>query len=421
MAESFSCRPDELGGFSNMFADLGNVMVGVNQYIHDFVRPTDRYTGVLEIIAPVSHRLADVSRDVLGGRASTAALTSQELNITAWQYWQAEDANARAFGAGAMEGAPFEGSVQYQMGNDPREQYANAPESGLSNPDEVAGQIDGLFSTFVDIAEFVADVNVVRDILGRLIGDWQALDKAGHALVNAGNALSRCDEELQNGLKRLDPHWNGGAAQAFTEFHSRYTHAIRDQGAAYRILGEIYKAAAVGLSKLAEKTVEKLNEIMNDIFGKGFWSVAGKVARKFIPIYGQAELIAKVVKAIDVIVNVIGKLKDAAEALFNAMRDGVHSIVDHIATALASGGAPSGAELGQVGKVADAAKKFHDAQGKVAELEEKYNETRDRVEKGIIVGTDLAELTTTPHGMAQEPDQPYEAGKSLEESRRSGV
>lgn len=252
MAEGFEVEPHYVSGYGLlMTAEQGNLGPIRDHVEYNARANPEHYTGLLSaLVLPVNGYAASVV-DRLWTRMDDVGTTADELARVAEEYLAIEAAKAEQFG----DPPPTP--------EDPATFTPSAAELPTLEIEEMdfTEEFQDLGHTMFWITWFLVyglGWSPHNDLINELAGNWNALDVAGDALINAGDAAEQVAKSMTDGLTILDAHWHGGAAQACTEYVTNLAGALGEEGPLNRTVGRLYKL-------LAERVREAIRQIIRDL------------------------------------------------------------------------------------------------------------------------------------------------------------
>lgn len=385
MSEGFDVRESAVAGYGVLCEEIHHQLVTEFSFIGAHAGAQEGFRGVLAVLKGPVDAYAAAACSRLSRHASVLDHTSTELKRTAWAYTGADESAYKRFG-----GDPGQPTTSYQDFPNPDHYRVTDPTGALTPPDisapDIAAKVDevgGALNVIDDVVSFVTGWSPVAAIVEPISGNWNALDAAGGALVDAGNALDESLANLTGGLKQLDSKWDGGASQAFDSYMAKLVEGTDQEAPLNRIVGQVYQVAAAQVEKVADFVVSKLKWAV-DLIGE-------RLKTAWIPFYGQYKAIRAVEECIDVF--------NEAKAMVETLEKVINRVLSIIEFA-----------KDPIGRTQDAAEGW---------LEDKLAPIRHRVaqyEKGVEIGTDLAELSKVDD-WTDTPTSGYQTGKNM---RRPG-
>ncbi|MCP2260888.1 hypothetical protein LX15_004608 [Streptoalloteichus tenebrarius] len=168
------------------------------------------------------------------------------------------------------------------------------------------------------VYEKIAGEDLIETLIKPLVGDFEKIDKNAAAWDNVAASLDSVRHNLNEGLKQLDPHWEGEAAQSF-ERHIQvlWTVAIEADSQLARIIGNKFQSVA-NTCRLAVKGALMLLDKLIDILIKA-------AIKACIPGPGWASAVTLVYDAIN-IVDDIRKLINSIQMLIEGVQTMIQGV-----------------------------------------------------------------------------------------------
>lgn len=254
MAEGFEVEAHHVSGYGDLLAAEHRTMGDIRYHVDFFARANpEHFEGVLALLTTPVNQYADSVWYRLGNRAGNLDAAAQELHRTAWAYLGLEDENTERF-RGEVRSEPDEDAVPYP---------ASSPELHSLDIEEMdfSEEFQDLSLAMFFIVWFLHSYlgwSPHNYIIEKLAGNWNALDVAGDALINVGNAAEQMSVAMKDGLATLDGHWDGGAAQTCVDHVTRLADALGEEGPLNRTVGQLYKT-------IAEQVKEAIRQIIRDL------------------------------------------------------------------------------------------------------------------------------------------------------------
>ena len=199
------------------------------------------------------------------------------------------------------------------------------------------------------------EIDPLGTCLDPIPGNWNEVRRMGEAYKIAGLGLEACGKNLEDSLKRVDPHWNGKGAQSFNDWASHQVDAMKWEGPVGRVLGDTFGVVADQIRKTIKAILQKLWDILNDQID--FTSVRGifKTIGRKIPVVGQAYEIVnlgiKISNIVDMAIHAVEKIRelvdkvkilikyftDPVTALKDKAQDKLNEAIEPFSDALAKG------------------------------------------------------------------------------------
>jgi hypothetical protein len=381
VAESFEVEPHYVSGYGDLLAAEHRNMGDVRYHVDFFARANpEYYEGLLALLTTPVNQYADSVWYRLGTRAGNLDRAAQELHGTAWAYLGLEEENTERF-QGELRSDPDEDAVPYPASS------PDLPSLEVTEMDFSEEFKDLSTATFfiVWFLQYYLGWSPHNYIMEKLAGNWNALDVAGDALINVGNAAEQMSVSLEDGLGTLDGHWHGGAAQACVDYVTRLAGALGEEGPLNRTVGKLYKT-------IAEQAIEAIRQVIRDLtlpvedVGRALGYV--KVCWVWVP--SDAGSFEDAVALMDN----YKELFDAARSMVETIEAVVEQAKEFVATAE---------------QVSDTA----NLDGAVAAIVDSVAPWGDQVQEGIVTSADLADLANTSE-FADAPSGDYSSGDDLE-------
>jgi uncharacterized protein YukE len=383
MAEGFKANPDHIAGYGVMMQDAGMDLSSVAGHANYQARSDEGFTGLMSLIKEPVDAYAYATYNRIYPKHLLLTRSADSLNQAAWMYSGAEESAYTKYtkslsGETYTEYKDFPNPVSYPPAEDPVAGL-NAPERESADIRGILDEVGGLINGIDDAVAFITGWSPVSALVEPMSGNWTRLERAGEVLKQVGDGAEKVAKNLTTGLSTLDPNWNGGAAQSFTDYVNNLSKAIDMEGPLNRIVAGVYKLVAQQIEKVATWMVNVLKRAVDKI--------VEAAASAWIPGFGWVKVIDAVKTAIDVF----------NEAM--TMIEELQQVVDNVKMVIDLAKDPVGF-----------------AQGKIEEKLAPYKEKLEQVEGGIDVAKDLGELSDTSV-WGKSPTGTYEVGA---DSRRAG-
>lgn len=164
------------------------------------------------------------------------------------------------------------------------------------------------------VYEKITGENLVESLLKPLLGDFDKIDQNAVAWENVAKALDAVRHNLNQGLKELDPHWEGQAAQRFERHISAtWTVAIEVDSQLAWALSKKFEAVAQICRVSISVALYILNKIISDLI---------YLALKGSRIGGAIQQILEIIDLVDQVRKIILYLKQVIEGV-KAMVEGI--------------------------------------------------------------------------------------------------
>ena len=187
--------------------------------------------------------------------------------------------------------------------------------------------IDDIRDVLADASEWLGEIDrtifelsgwsPLREATIPVTGNWNEIRRIGQAYQIAGDAMEAAAESLAAGVRRVDGHWNGAAAQAFTDYADRQLAAMRWEGHAGRTIAAICTAIAEQLRGAALAVVRKIVELLESEVALDNARGALKVVLKKVPVVGTAWQVESIIEicltAMDLTKDLIVKIEQVVD------------------------------------------------------------------------------------------------------------
>lgn len=375
MGEGFKADSDHIAGYGLLVDEVAGQMSVTSAHVSRDAAADGDFTGIMALLKKPVDEYAEKTDTRLSDRCDRLLGAGEELKRAAWLYSGAEESAYKDLsmtGLGPVEYIKdYPDPVSYKVPEDATE--------GLSAPDpedadirELLDEVGGAINGIDDAVEWITKWSPVSALVSPMSGNWTRMERAGEVLIQAGDAAEIIATNLTEPLKKLDSHWNGGAAIAFDDYVHDIAKAISMEGPLNRIVGDVYKVVAEEIKKCAQWMVSVLKAAVDKI--------VEAAASYWIPGAGWWRIIEAVRKAVDI----FNAGKQMLEDL-ETVRDQVNTVVE--------------AAQDPIGFV----------EGKVEEQLEPIREKIDQVNKGADVAGDVADLTDAD-AWKDAPDEDYKIG-----------
>ncbi|NKY29501.1 hypothetical protein [Nocardia gamkensis] len=406
MGDKLLAEPGEIAGLGKLVADIGDDASKAAKFAGEQCMPADWLQGPIidQLISPVKGA-ATATQLRMAEIANATTSTGTELNKAAWMYHDRDQKNYLAlnqntFNGPVAAGTPVDADTEVQGSTAAYVSPAEYPKSKAFELQEPQSNKEDTVALIGEVAPILGEVNesiksITRtagneiDPLGKCLepipGNWSEVRRIGEAYKAAGNGMEACGDNLEAGLKKVDPHWNGKAALSFNDWANRQIAAMRWEGPVGRIISDVLGVVADEIRQAVKTILTKLWDILNDQIK--FTSIEGifkTIARK-IPVVGQVYEIVNlgikifdiVKKAIDLVVE-IQKLVDQVKKLLEYIKD-------------------------PVGKLKEGAEQ------KLKETIAPFTEKLEKASKATAVATDISKIAQVDSTL-NRPKESYEVG-----------
>ncbi|MFF7938145.1 hypothetical protein ACFZC5_00425 [Nocardia gamkensis] len=407
MVETFVAKPGEIAGLGKLVAEVGDDASKASTFIGQQGMPADWLKGPIidQLIAPVKEAAA-ATQQRMSEIAKATTATGVELNKAAWMYHDQDQKNYEALNKNTFSGpvapdAPVAPDVEAQGSTTAYASPENYSKSKNFELQEPQSNKEDTVALIGEVAPILGEVNetiksITRtagneiDPLGKCLepipGNWSEVRRIGEAYKAAGNGMEACGENLEAGLRQVDQHWNGKAAQSFNDWATRQIAAMKWEGPVGRIISDVLGVVADEIRQAVKTILTKLWDILNDQID--FTSIKGifKTIAKKIPVVGQigeivilGQKIFRIVTTALDLVKTIQTLVDQVKKLLEYLRDPIGKLKEGAEQKLKETIAPFTDKLEKASKATAVATDI----GKIAQV----NSTLDRPGDGYEVGS----------------------------------
>ncbi|MBB3050017.1 uncharacterized protein YukE [Prauserella isguenensis] len=357
MSENFTVDEAHLAGFSVLADELSTQAASLMGHINYEARPTQGFTGLMELLKPPVEQYAQATGVRLANRVDRLTSISTELNRAAWMYSGADKSAYEKFDDPRLPGTAtgykdFPNPASYPPGDEPK---LKPPPHGEADIRALVDEVGGLINGVDDAIAALTTWSPVTELVEPMSGNWTELSRAGDVLTQVGDGAELVAGNLTSQLGTLDAYWNGGAAIAFQDYAGKIAQALEMEGPINRLVGQVYKAVAGEIEKVAQFMVSTLKTAVD--------KVAQAAASSWIPGYGWYRIADAVRSAIDII-----------QEAYELIRQ-LKNVIDTVQT------------------VVDAAQNpVEFIEGKVEEQLAPIKEKVQQAEKGVNIAQDIAAL-----------------------------
>lgn len=304
-----------------------------------------------------------------------------QVPTAAWVYSGADESAYQTFDhltPGVVTGyKDFPSPIPYSAGDEPKLEAPPHEEADIRGLlDEVGGLINGVD----DAIAFLTGWSPVSALVEPMSGNWTELSRAGAVLTQAGDGAEVVAGNLSSKLSTLDANWDSVAAMAFQDYAMKIVNAVEIEGPLNRIVGHVYVAVAGEVQKVAEFMVSPLKTAVDKI--------VQAAASAWIPGAGWIKIIDAVRAAITII--------EEGKALIDSM----NTLIDQVQTVVEAAQDPVGF-----------------IEGKVEEQLAPIKEKLEKVETGVEIASDVADLSDAD-ALSDVPEEKYSVG---DKPRRPGA
>jgi ElaB/YqjD/DUF883 family membrane-anchored ribosome-binding protein len=395
MGEQFTADPPAIAGYATLVNTVREQISATSYYV-DANGGASRggFDGLMSFIRDPVNFYAHQASIRLINHGNHLYETSNELKRSAWVYSGTEESNYEIFADDPYANPnrkprvvgykDYPGAMSFPVANDPVSDL-QPPDIAPADIKKMVDDLGGSIQIINDAVHFITGWYPVQAIVEPLSGNWNALSGAGEALTKTGDAVDAALGNLTSTLPQLDPHWNGGAAQSFTDYINRLVAGASLEGPLNRLVGDVYGVVAKEIEKVAEWMVKTLKTAVD--------KVVAAAATSWIPGYGW-------VRIIDAVRSAIRVFQEAA-----AIVEDLRRVIDTVNQIIEIARDPAGA-------LRDAAQ---------STIDEKLAPIKDKIEqyqKGAEVAADIGKLATAAAAQGATPTTGYTVG---DDPRRAGA
>lgn len=335
-----------------LMGDIGKDAWDSAEFIRKEGPPAEWVSAIIvdDLLDPLK-AFAEKTRLRMLNIGTVTANTGLELNDAAWLYHDKDNqtyealnrqkSNVLVAGDQSVPVLADQESVGKTNTYENVAQYTKAEEVKLDAP---TANKEELIALIGEVAKPLGDVNdtvkrITKNTVGReydplgealkpIPGNWTEIRRIGEAYKVSGQALEACGKNLEAGLKRVDPMWNGKAALSFNDWANRQIAAMKWEGPVGRLLSEGLGAVSDEIRKAIRSVLKWLWDLLESQVKIDGITDAFKFAFKKIPLVGWGAQItelaiklAQIVKDALLLVDEIKKMVDALKKFLEALQD----------------------------------------------------------------------------------------------------
>ncbi len=298
MGNGFYAQLNEIQDYSGQVYATAADLNMIGDYIGIQCTDTAGFTGILNAFEQPMTSLGQKHSRILGDWYARLSNTSAGLDEVVNRYAAADGRGKDRFDS--IEGKATSGS--HLPSEPPVCTARKSPEDFLKPPDmpkdSAVFKVQDLGSILptIDwvIQKLTGGWSLLENIFKPITGNWEKLRMHADAWANTAKALDAVAQNLHDGLKALDPHWEGEAADAFHHHMGLWQKGLREEA-------DIANSAKEQLENVAQQSETIFNEL-SGLLGM----IVDRAATYWIPILGQA----KAVLEADKILNMISRAQD---------------------------------------------------------------------------------------------------------------
>lgn len=323
----------EIAGLGQLADQIGRRTVASHRYILDHAGFSDTVPGqILQRLAPFIARYQEYTRSRHVHLSANCSYIGGELKKAAWLYDDLEKKNYDALNAHTdllphplkRSGSPSEAATGSVREYNDVVDYGTP--SGIDYPppnpaiddtreviDDAAGWLGEVDKTIFELTDW----SPLNEVVAPLSGNWNEIRRLGEAFDIAGTAMEAAARSLEDGVGRVDRHWDGLAAQSFEDYSRRQIAAMFWEGPCGRTIHALAEAIAEQIRHGVQTVVRKLADMLEAEVDLGSGRSALKVALKKLPVLGTAWQVSSIVDIIwttmDLTMDLVSKIEDLVD------------------------------------------------------------------------------------------------------------
>ncbi|MBM7242923.1 hypothetical protein HQO12_08690 [Rhodococcus fascians] len=331
--ELLSADAANIAGLGNLLDRIGADTLASHHYLLDNAGLGENVVGeILKKLRPYIARFQEMTRTRHVHLSANCGEMGAELNKAAWLYADQDRKNYDLLNAhtsvpplpGSDRGSSDHAAAGHVDEFDGAADYGHP--HGIDYP-PTNPAIDDIRDVLADASEWLGEIDrtifelsgwsPLREATIPVTGNWNEIRRIGQAYQIAGDAMEAAAESLAAGVRRVDGHWNGAAAQAFTDYADRQLAAMRWEGHAGRTIAAICTAIAEQLRGAALAVVRKIVELLESEVAVDNARGALKVVLKKVPVVGTAWQVESIIEicltAMDLTKDLIVKIEQVVD------------------------------------------------------------------------------------------------------------
>ncbi|MDP9637412.1 uncharacterized protein YukE [Rhodococcus cercidiphylli] len=333
MTEQLAAKTSEIAGLGNLLDRIGADTLASHHYLLDNAGLGENVVGeILKKLRPYIARFQEMTHTRHVHLSANCGEMGAELNKAAWLYADQDRKNYDLLNAhtsvpplpGSDRGSSDHAAAGHVDEFDGAADYGHT--HGIDYP-PTNPAIDDIRDVLADASEWLGEIDrtifelsgwsPLREATIPVTGNWNEIRRIGQAYQIAGDAMEAAAESLAAGVRRVDGHWNGAAAQAFTDYADRQLAAMRWEGHAGRTIAAICTAIAEQLRGAALAVVRKIVELLESEVAVDNARGALKVVLKKVPVVGTAWQVESIIEiclaAMDLTKDLIVKIEQVVD------------------------------------------------------------------------------------------------------------
>ncbi|MFD3462947.1 hypothetical protein ACFWVM_24810 [Nocardia fluminea] len=315
MSETFKAVPSEIGGLGVLVKEIGEDCTAASKFIAQHGPAADWLSGPIidELLSHIAGAATATSQR-MGDIGIITGESASELKSAAWMYHNQdqqtyEALNKHKINLATRESVPMSidtESAGYTLEYEGSASYPKAEKVDLAAPaankEDTAALISDVFPVLGNVNESIKSITRMAgsemDVMGKALepipGNWNEVRRIGEAYKIAGNAMEASGKNLDAGLSKVDPHWDGKARQSFGDWSVAQAAAMKWEGPVGRIICDILGVVADKIREAVKWVLEKIWELLESRIK--ITSVEGliKFVANKIPVVGTANEIREI-------------------------------------------------------------------------------------------------------------------------------
>ncbi|MEV0250842.1 hypothetical protein AB0H76_29905 [Nocardia sp. NPDC050712] len=349
MSETFLAVPSEIGGLSVLVKEIGEDCTAASNYIAKNGPAADWLSGpIIDELIPYIEAAATATQRRMGDIAIITGESASELKTAAWMYHSKdqqtyEALNKHKVNLATRESVPVSSdqeSAGYTLEYEGSASYPKAENVDLAvptaNKEDTAALIAEVFPPLGQINDAIKSITRMAgneiDVMGKALnpipGNWNEVRRIGEAYKIAGNAMEASGKNLDAGLAKVDPHWDGKARLAFGDWAVAQSAAMKWEGPVGRIIADILGLAADKIRNAVKWIIEQIKKLLESRIKITSLEGALRFVANKIPVVGTANEIREIgtrlyeiIKGTIDMVLEITKLRDQIMHLLEVIKD----------------------------------------------------------------------------------------------------
>ncbi|MFI5720983.1 hypothetical protein [Nocardia sp. NPDC051750] len=403
MPEDLLADPQHLAGLSKAMEEIANDGYRIVTLTREHCPVSAAGFGG-EVFQPLLQPFtlaAEATSNRLSGISGANLSTSTELNNAAWLYHEQDKQTYEALNAATIDmhtGQPVAVDSGFENPGVVKDYYASIwygkpniikTDPPSAAPPELADLISETTGVLGDVNDAIKDVtrmageeiNILETVLNPITVNWNELRRIGETYKVAGNGMEALAANLEDGLSKVGPNWNGQAAIAFEDWARPQIAAMKWEGPTGRVICDLFNVISDRIRECIRTACEKLKDmIVSMVEFRSVKDVLKFVAKK-IPVIGTIaeaiDLSTKIWKVVDMVLDIKREIEH--------LRDRITELLQFVTDPVGKGKEWVQQKMEPVtGAVADAAKKaalVNDINS-IAHAEDTLNRPKDSYEIG---------------------------------------